>query len=232
MRFRVLPMLGLLLLSGNAVAEAEDIYIEFLWSKAPADALARQQTRQFVMQGQHEHQICVAANAKPTDVGGLQIEMLDADGKRVSLQQHDDYRGSKQCYRADLGADLAEAGAAGDWTARVNLGDGRTQRASIRVDRTLEESPQFLDRGQPYVAGRPNYDASIPPEQWVGKLVWAVDVDPQGRVTHVEVEVAEGVGERLRERAIAAGYLSLFPPDPARATVPLRWRRTLQFASE
>ncbi len=44
-----------------------------------------------------------------------------------------------------------------------------------------------------------------------------MDVDPLGRVTQVEVEVAEGVGERLRERAIAAGYLTLFPPDPGRA---------------
>ncbi len=85
-------------------------------------------------------------------------------------------------------------------------------------------------RDVPYVAGRPNYDASIAPEQWGGRLVWAMDVDPQGKVTHVEVEVAEGVGERLRGRAIAAGYLSLFPPDPGRATTPLRWRRSLDFA--
>ncbi|MBD9536023.1 hypothetical protein IB227_09230 [Stenotrophomonas sp. STM01] len=59
-----------------------------------------------------------------------------------------------------------------------------------------------------------------------------MDVDPQGKVTHVEVEVAEGVGERLRDRAIAAGYLSLFPPDPRRAGTPLRWRRTLDFAPQ
>ncbi|AUZ56244.1 hypothetical protein B1L07_15455 [Stenotrophomonas acidaminiphila] len=57
-----------------------------------------------------------------------------------------------------------------------------------------------------------------------------MDVDPQGKVTHVDVEVAEGVGERLRDRAIAAGYLSLFPPDPGRAATPLRWRRSLDFA--
>ncbi len=59
-----------------------------------------------------------------------------------------------------------------------------------------------------------------------------MDVDPQGRVTHVEVEVAEGVGERIRDRAIAAGYMTLFPPDPARAATPLRWRRALSFAPE
>ncbi|ARQ92184.1 hypothetical protein A7326_20695 [Stenotrophomonas maltophilia] len=59
-----------------------------------------------------------------------------------------------------------------------------------------------------------------------------MDVDAEGKVTRVEVEVAEGVGERLRTRAMAAGWLSQFGPDPARATKPLRWRRTLEFAAE
>ncbi|MBK0054445.1 hypothetical protein IAE41_09250 [Stenotrophomonas sp. S39] len=59
-----------------------------------------------------------------------------------------------------------------------------------------------------------------------------MDVDAAGKVTHVEVETAEGVGERLRERALAAGWLTRFGPDPARATTPLRWRRTLEFAPE
>ncbi|WP_269789671.1 hypothetical protein [Stenotrophomonas sp. Iso1] len=214
--------------SGNVAAEDTDIYIEFLWSKPSADSLARQQTRQFVTEGGHDHQICVAANAKPTEVGGLQLELLDAQGKRVSLQQHADYQGTKRCYPADLGKD----GAPGEWTVRAVLGDGREHSAQIRVDHRIEDSPQYRELSAPYVAGRPNYDASIPAEQWVGRLVWAMDVDPQGKVTHVDVEVAEGVGERLRERAIAAGYMSLFPPDPARATTPLRWRRTLSFAPE
>ncbi|RZZ84980.1 hypothetical protein EA656_15610 [Pseudoxanthomonas winnipegensis] len=55
-------------------------------------------------------------------------------------------------------------------------------------------------------------------------------VDPQGQVTNVEVEVAEGVGARIKDRAIQAGYMTLFPPDPDRATKPLIWRRTLEFA--
>ncbi|MCL7714711.1 hypothetical protein K5L01_08655 [Stenotrophomonas sp. CPCC 101365] len=59
-----------------------------------------------------------------------------------------------------------------------------------------------------------------------------MEVDPEGRVTHVEIEVAEGIGEHLRDRAFAAGYMSLFPPDPARAATPLRWRRSLSFAPE
>nr|WP_276517656.1 hypothetical protein [Stenotrophomonas acidaminiphila] len=216
----------MLSLCGPAAAQDSSIYIEFLWSRTPADALARQQTRQFVMTGDHEHQICVAATAATGDVGGLQLELRDADGERVSLQHHDDYRGAKRCYRADLGS----GGRPGDWTAHVVLGDGGSNTATIRVDPRLEDSPLFQQRDVPYVAGRPNYDASIAPEQWAGRLVWAMDVDPQGKVTHVEVEVAEGVGERLRDRAIAAGYLSLFPPDPGRAGTPLRWRRSLDFA--
>lgn len=226
MRSRHLAVPILLSLCGAAAAQDSGIYIEFLWSRTPADALARQQTRQFVMTGDHEHQICVAATAATGDVGGLQLELRDADGTPVSLQRHDDYRGAKRCYRADLGS----GGRPGDWTAHVVLGDGGSSTATIRVDPRLEDSPLFQQRDVPYVAGRPNYDASIAPEQWAGRLVWAMDVDPQGKVTHVEVEVAEGVGERLRDRAIAAGYLSLFPPDPGRAGTPLRWRRSLDFA--
>ncbi|HGK7305478.1 TPA: hypothetical protein ACJ509_003382 [Stenotrophomonas maltophilia] len=59
-----------------------------------------------------------------------------------------------------------------------------------------------------------------------------MDVDAAGKVTDVEVETAEGIGERLRERALAAGWLTRFGPDPARAQTPLRWRRTLEFAAE
>ncbi|MEN5209208.1 hypothetical protein ABE493_13915 [Stenotrophomonas terrae] len=226
----VLRLFGVLsgMLAINAHAEDSSIYIEFLWSKPPAGALARQQVRQFVTEAGHDHRICVAANAKAADVGGLQLEVLDARGARMSLQQHPDYVGTKQCYPADLGRD----GVAGDWTVRARLGDGRSKDASLRVDHRLQDSPRYQLRSEPYVVGRPNYDASIPPEQWSGRLVWAVDVDPQGRVTQVEVEVAEGVGERLRERAIAAGYLTLFPPDPGRAARPLRWRRELSFAPD
>ena len=226
MRARRLVVPFLLSLCGPAAAQDSSIYIEFLWSRTPADALARQQTRQFVMTGDQEHQICVAATAATGDVGGLQLELRDADGTPVSLQRHDDYRGAKRCYRADLGS----GGRQGDWTAHVVLGDGGSNTATIRVDPRLEDAPLFQQRDVPYVAGRPNYDASIAPELWAGRLVWAMDVDPQGKVTHVEVEVAEGVGERLRDRAIAAGYLSLFPPDPDRAGTPLRWRRSLEFA--
>ncbi|PPU53955.1 hypothetical protein XdyCFBP7245_20720 [Xanthomonas dyei] len=57
-------------------------------------------------------------------------------------------------------------------------------------------------------------------------------VDAQGKVTAVSVSTAEGVGLKLRDRAIAAGYLSLFFPDKQRETTPLIWRRELLFAPE
>ena len=220
---------GLLLILASPVAvAAEDVYVEFLWAPTPADALARSQTQLFIADGHRDHRICVAANLVDTDVAGLHIDIRDAKGVQVSRTAHEDYRGRKKCYAADLGS----TGAAGMWTVDAVLGDGRRGSAQIRVDPTLEASPLYLRHDQPYVAGRPNYDASIPPAEWVGKLVWAMDVDAAGKVTHVEVETAEGIGERLRERALAAGWLTRFGPDPARAQTPLRWRRTLEFASE
>ncbi|ACD59141.1 hypothetical protein DXO170_05315 [Xanthomonas oryzae pv. oryzae] len=56
--------------------------------------------------------------------------------------------------------------------------------------------------------------------------------NPQGTVTEVTVVTAEGVGLKLRSRAIAAGYLSLFFPDKRRARAPLLWRRELSFEPE
>ncbi len=73
-------------LAGSAKAD-EGIYIEFLWSRPAPDAIARQQTRQFVTEGGHDHQVCVAANATETDVGGLWIELADARGETVSRQR-------------------------------------------------------------------------------------------------------------------------------------------------
>jgi hypothetical protein len=223
-------ILALMLLSTSAVGNAanDDIYIEFLWSKTPQGALARQETRQFLSEGEHDPQICVAANAAPTEVGGLQLELLDANGIRVWQQSYPDYRGSKRCYRAELD----QRAASGMWTAQVWLGDGRSGSRQIRVDRRIEDSPYYLERSVPYVAGRPNYDASIPSAEWVGHVAWLMKVDPQGRVTAVEIESAEGVGERLRDRVVAAGYLSLFPPDPERVSTPLRAQRSLSFAAE
>lgn len=218
----------LLILASPVVCAADDVYVELLWAPTPADAIARSVAYQFVADGRHDHRICVAANLNDTDVGGLQIDVRDASGVQVSHTVHPDYRGRKKCYAAELGS----TGEAGMWTIDAVLGDGRRGSAQIRVDPNLEASQRYLRHDAPYVAGRPNYDASIPPAEWVGKLVWAMEVDAEGKVTHVEVETAEGVGERLRDRALAAGWLTRFGPDPARAQTPLRWRRTLEFAPD
>lgn len=214
--------------AGEAAGSSEPIYIEFLWASTPAGALARQQTRQFVLDGGPVHQVCVAANADDTDVQGLTLAIRDAAGTEVSRSTHADYRGRKQCFPAPLGHD----GAPGQWTVDTWLGDGRHASASVRVDRKLDDSPYMRDPAIAYVYGRPNYDADIPPAHWVGRVEWQMDVDPQGRVTHVDITAAEGVGTRLRDRAIAAGYISLFPPDASRTDSPLRARRVLSFAAE
>ncbi|QTH25297.1 hypothetical protein XcfCFBP6166P_23795 [Xanthomonas citri pv. phaseoli var. fuscans] len=57
-------------------------------------------------------------------------------------------------------------------------------------------------------------------------------VNTEGKVTEVSVVTAEGVGSKLRDRAIAAGYLSLFFPDKQRESKPLVWRRQLSFAPD
>jgi hypothetical protein len=225
--------LSILLLASPAAqasqaANTEAIYIEFLWARTPVGALARQQTRQFVLEDGPVHQVCVAANAHDTDVQGLTLAIRDAAGTEVSRSTHADYRGRKQCFPAQLG----HAGAPGQWTVDTWLGDGRHASATVRVDRTLDDSPYMRDPAIAYVYGRPNYDADIPPADWVGRVEWQMDVDPQGRVTHVAIVATEGVGTHLRDRAIAAGYISLFPPDAARTQTPLRARRALSFAAE
>ncbi|WP_238155912.1 MULTISPECIES: hypothetical protein [Xanthomonas] len=211
-----------------AASANESVYLEFLWEARPPHSIARQQTIQFLTDGQHLHQICVATDLADTDVRGLMLKAFDASGREVSSHQYPEYRGAKQCY----GADLGHSGAPGLWTFQAQTGDGRTGESTIQVNAKLEDSPLSTDPGTPYVVGRPNYDASIPPDQWRGRLVWDMTVDAQGTVTDVSVVTAEGVGLKLRDRAIAAGYLSLFFPDKQRENTPLVWRRELSFAPE
>ncbi|USJ00529.1 hypothetical protein MUG10_21955 [Xanthomonas prunicola] len=215
-------------LACTASAANKSVYIEFLWDARPPHAIARQQTLQFLTDGQHDHQVCVATDFAATDVGGLVLTAFDAAGKEVSRHQYPDYRGVKRCYSADLG----HGGKPGLWTFRARTGDGRTGEDTIHVNAKLADSSLSRDPGIPYVAGRPNYDASIPPGQWVGRLVWEMTVNAQGKVTDVSVVTAEGVGAQIRDRAIAAGYLSLFFPDSRRASKPLVWRRELSFKPE
>ncbi|WP_260286868.1 hypothetical protein [Xanthomonas sp. 3058] len=222
--------LALLAAALSPAADAADrsVYLEFLWDTRPPDAIARQQTIQFLTNGQHHHQVCVATDLAAADVGGLVLKAFDASGREVSSHQYPDYRGVKHCY----GADLGHGGSPGLWTFQANTGDGRTGQSTIHVHAKLEDSPLSSDPGTPYVVGRPNYDATIPADQWRGRLVWDMTVDAQGTVTDVSVVTAEGVGLKLRDRAIAAGYLSLFFPDQQRETAPLVWRRELSFAPE
>ncbi|MCF5956018.1 hypothetical protein, partial [Xanthomonas perforans] len=206
----------------------DKVYLEFLWDARPPHSIARQQTIQFLTDGQHTHQVCVATNLAETDVGGLVVKAFDASGQEVSSHQYPDYRGVKHCYDADLG----QGGKPGLWTFRASTGDGRTGEETLQVHARLADSPLSNDPGTPYVVGRPNYDAAIPPAEWHGRLIWEMQVNPQGTVTGVTVVTAEGVGLKLRSRAIAAGYLSLFFPDQRRARTPLLWRRELLFEPE
>ena len=173
MRARRLVVPFLLSLCGPAAAQDNSIYIEFLWSRTPADALARQQTRQFVMTGDHEHQICVAATAATGDVGGLQLELRDADGTPVSLQRHDDYRGAKRCYRADLGSGRDDPSAHPRRDRRLGP-RALTPRAGIGAQRrtfTLEHLRRVDPRTEP--VGEVTYDRST----------FSIDLHRAGRPT-------------------------------------------------
>lgn len=130
-------------------------------------------------------------------------------GQEVSSRRYPDYRGIKHCY----GADPGQGGKPGLWRFRASTGDGRSGEQTLQVHARLADSPLSNDPGTPYVVGRPNHDAAIPPVAWRGRLAWEMQVNPQGTVNEVPVVTAEGVGLRLRDRAIAAGYLSLFFPD-------------------
>lgn len=220
--------ISLVFISFGACAGDDSVYIEFLWEKPATGSLARQQTVQFLTDGQHDHRVCVAANLNDSDVGGLVLSVLDASGKVMSRQDHPEYRGVKKCYGADLGS----GGRHGLWTFQAKLGDGRTGSEQIEVDGKIEESSLYKDPETPYVVGRPNYDSSIPPEEWRGRLVWNMTVNAQGQVTHVDVVTAEGVGAKLRDRAIAAGHMSIFFPDQKRAVKPQVWQRELSFAPD
>jgi len=206
-------------------AKSESIFVEFLWAPTPEGALARQPTRGFLLDGTRAHQVCVAAIHAPASYRELRIDTFDAVGRRLQSQREPDFRGKKSCYTAKLDPQ----GEPGVWTFEIWLDEALRSTQRIEVARTLEDAEFHRPSGVPYVLGRPNYDEDIPPDAFVGRLVWVMEVDADGRVTRVEIESAEGAGERLSDRAMAAGWLSLFPPDPARTLAPLRYRRELKF---
>lgn len=223
---RLFAIAGIFLYGLADTSAAKDApYVEFLWSPTPPEAIARQPTIGFVLDGRQAHQVCVAARTSAAENRLLRIDVMDAASRLVSSRTHEDFRGPKRCYPAGLGAH----GSAGQWTFNIYLDGALSATETIEVAKTLEEAPFYRASSIPYVLGRPNYDAEIPASEFIGRLVWVMDVNEGGTVTHVEVEIEEGVGKLMRDRAIAAGYLSQFPPDPSRATEPLKYRRELEF---
>ncbi len=120
-------------------------------------------------------------------------------------------------------------GNAGEWAFKVYLDGELAATKIIEVARRLETASFYAPSLNPYVLGRPNYDPSIPPSEFIGRLVWVMHVNESGTVIKVELEAAEGVGILMKEGAIAAGYMSLFPPDPSRTKEASTYRRELTF---
>lgn len=204
-----------------------DVYVEFLWQKTPEGAIARQETRSFALDGRFDHQVCVAVT-KAFDVQGMTLQAVDQSGAIVVSRAHPDFNGRKKCFPADLPA----AAAPGVWTYRVHLDglDLSVAERTIDVFATVDELVSRTSAGMPYVLGRPNYDSSIPPADYVGELTWIMHVTRSGAVSQVDIESAEGIGVALQDRALAAGFLSLFPPDPAREE-NATFRRQMSFRS-
>lgn len=206
---------------------AERAYVEFLWSQPAPGALARGEASGFLLDGAHDHRVCVAALSDEA-TGPLRIDVRDAGGALVDSSTHPDFDGAKHCYDAMP----ATGGAPGRWTYQVYF-DGRLAAARhIEVAANMGSAAFHAPSMQPYVLGRPNYDTSIPPGEYVGALSWLMEVDDTGKVVGVEIETARGVGERMRDRALAAGWMTRFPPDPARAGKTIKVRQQYDLATE
>ena len=203
-------------------------YLEFLWAPAAKGALARAEAHGFTLEAVQDHRVCVAALTDGHEKDILAIEVLDASGKLVNRQVHTDFDGSKRCYKAQLGT----TGAPGEWTFNAYINQVLAGAKRIEVARTLKEASFYTQGARPYVLGRPNYDTRIPASQYSGRLVWVMDVDAAGSVTAVQVESAEGAGTRMRERAIAAGLLTRFPPDLTRAAHPSKVRQEYNLSTQ
>ncbi|MEJ7746891.1 MAG: hypothetical protein WKF61_09095 [Luteimonas sp.] len=179
-----------------------------------------------MLDGSHSHQVCVAVlDASSVEIKTLRLEAVDASSQVVSRQDHDDFRGTKRCYKAGLNMH----GEAGEWAFNIYLNGALAATRTIEVAKNLETASFYKPSSIPYVLGRPNYDSKIAPSDFTGRLVWLMHIDKSGAVTKVEVEAAEGVGVLMKERAIAAGYMSLFPPDPSRTKNASTYRRELNF---
>jgi hypothetical protein len=205
----------------EAAGAASTAQIEFLWSSTPNGALARAEAYGFVLEGNQDHRVCVVAFSQEHKTRPLRIEVIDASGALVDTQIHEDFTGPKQCYKAELGASEA----VGEWTFNVYMNHKLAASKAIEVARTLKDASFYSHPSRPYVLGRPNYDPMIPAGEYIGRIVWIMHVDETGKVDHAQVESTEGAGNRMRDRAVAAGLLTMFPPDPTRTSEPLKVRQ-------
>ncbi|WP_230598653.1 hypothetical protein [Xanthomonas albilineans] len=216
-----------LLHSITTYAGENKAYVEFLWKPIPINAIARQQTIGFLLDEKEKHQVCVAVIKSDTPPPyKLSISAINQDGKVIFKRVDKKYIGKKKCYNAIRNNPNARPGI---WTYIAYLNDRYAGEDQIEVARNFKKAAFYSDPKVPYVLGRPNYDESIPPSQWEGRLVWDIHVNANGNVTKVEVKVAEGVGKKIADRAIAAGYISLFPPDPSLGAGEFVYKRELKF---
>lgn len=224
MKTATYPMMlvALAICSLSSGTRAEDqVYLEFLWEAVAPDALARSEAYGFTLEPVQDHRVCVVALTDWGQNDTLSMEISDASGQVVGRRVHDDFRGSKRCYKLALDS----SGSVGTWTFKAYVNEVLAGTKQIEVARTLDEAPFYTSGSSPYALGRPNYDASIPADEYIGRLVWVMQVGAAGAVIDVEVESAEGAGDRMRERAVAAGRLTRFPPDPSRAVRPFKVRQ-------
>jgi len=229
--FRLLFLIVPALLWGAASADASpsptrEAYVEFLWTKTPAGALARQETRSFALDGQFDHQVCVAILNADIVVKSIELRAIGPVGEQITSRKFNDADGSKRC----VSAELPVGARPGTWTyeVRVNDQDRVLGSQTVKVFPTVDALIADVAPGMPYVLGRPNYDPSISPDQYDGELVWIMHIRQDGTVSAVDIDRAEGAGIAMRAKAVEAGLISLFPPDPTREP-DATFRRHLSF---
>lgn len=198
----------------------ETLYVEFLWNAPPKGASARAEALVLVKTRGQSHRICVVAPVLVPSAT-LRIEAEDSKGALVSVREYPGYDGKKRCYAPAL----TESGSPGNWVFRFYVDGVLVGKKSIEVAERLAEARQFSMPGAVLILGRPNYNPEIPANAYTGQIVWEMIHDRRGIVREVRVTSAVGAGEQMRERALAAGYLSRFAPIAAEAG---EWRTVSQ----
>lgn len=225
--------MGLCMMCGTpAYAENNNLYMEFLWRPIPSGATVRLPTHGFVLDHKEDHQVCIAvieSDLNNAALHKLRVDIVNRDGAVVGNLVDDKFVGEKKCYSA---IPDAYSGPSGMWEYKVYLDDVYAGEDEIEVARDISKALFYQDPKIPYVLGRPNYDHSINPSQWKGKLVWDIYVSSKGEVTEVKVVSAEGVGKKIEGRAITAGYMSLFPKNISGEGEGFVYRRELNFVPD